>query len=117
VGLKDNAESVGAFTVSVAPWLTPYVPEMPTEALEATGLVVTVKVADVRPAATVTLAGTSAADWLLLASGTIAPPDGAGPVRFTVPVDELPPTTVEGLSVTEESTGGFTVSPAERVVP
>ena len=57
------------------------------------------KVAEVAPAATVTLAGTCAAVALLLESATTAPPEGAGPVNLTVPVEELPPVTVVGLTV------------------
>ena len=68
---------------------------------EVTDLVVTVKLALVEPAATVTLAGTVAA-VLLLESETTAPPDGAAPVRVTVPCAELPPRTLVGLSVSVE---------------
>jgi hypothetical protein len=38
-------------------------------------------------------------------------------VRVTVPVEEVPPTTEAGLSVTDDSVGGFTVNAAERTVP
>ena len=117
VGFSERADRVAALTVSVATWLAPYNPEMLTGVLAATELVVTVNVAVVLPAATVTLAGTCAAEVLLLASAMAAPPDGAAPLNVTVPVDELPPTTVPGLSVTEESAGGFTVSAADWVVP
>lgn len=61
VGFKDNVEAVGAFTLRTAPFVTPYVPNMLTEVLEATGLEVTVNVAVVRPAETITLVGTRAA--------------------------------------------------------
>jgi hypothetical protein len=71
--------------------------------LEATGLLVTVKVAVVALAATVTLAGTCAAAALLLDRVTTAPPAGAGPFRVTVPVEVLPPIVEVGLSVTEVS--------------
>jgi hypothetical protein len=50
----------------------------------ATSVVVAAKVAVVLPAATVTVAGTTAAVELLL-SDTGAPPAGAGPVNVTVP--------------------------------
>ena len=62
-----------------------------------TPIVVTVNVALVAPAATVTLAGVAAAP-LLSESVTTAPPDGAAPVSVTVPCEELPPTTLVGLT-------------------
>src|SRR5437660_12393455 len=68
-----------------------------------TVLVLTVNVALVAPAATVTLEGTVATDVLLLESATCAPPDGAGPLSVTVPVEESPPVAVVGLSDSEES--------------
>src|SRR2546421_495979 len=66
--------------------------------------VLTVNEALVAPAGTVTLEGTRAAEVLLLESATSAPPAGAGALSVTVPVEDCePPTTVAGLSVTEES--------------
>jgi len=49
-----------------------------------------VNVAEVLPAATVTEGGTLAAP-LELESETLVPPGPAGPVKVTVPVEELPP--------------------------
>ena len=73
--------------------------------LLATGLVVTVNVAVVAFAATVTVAGTCAAPVLLLDNATTAPPDGAGAVNVTVPVEVLPPITEAGLTVIEPTVG------------
>ena len=64
---------------------------MVTDVSRETVCVVTVNVADVCPAAIVTLAGTVAAEVLLLLSATTAPPVGAGAFRVTVPVVVLPP--------------------------
>lgn len=79
--------------------------------------VVTVKVRVVVPAVTVTLAGTVAAAVLLLDSATTLPPAGAAADSVTVPVDEVPPVTVVGLSDNDASVGpalpGVTVSPAD----
>jgi len=96
---------------------------MVTVVLLVTALVLTVKLAVVAPAATVTLAGTRAAAVLLLESATTAPPEGAAPLNVTVPVDDcVPPVTLVGFRVNEDSvTGGgvagFTVSVAVLVVP
>jgi hypothetical protein len=74
----------------------------------ATGLVVTVNVAVVAPAATVTFAGNWAAAALLLVRLTTVPPAGAGPLSVTVPVVAPPPSTVAGLKLTvlRPETGG-----------
>jgi len=67
--------------------------------------VVTVKVALVAPAGTVTLGGTRA-EPLLLESKMSAPSGGAGPLRVTVPTDDpRPPTALEGFRVSEETAG------------
>jgi hypothetical protein len=73
--------------------------------------VVTAKVALFDPAARVTLAGTVAAEVLLLVSVTTAPPVGAALLNVTVPVEDAPPSTVGGLKETEATVtvAGFTV--------
>ena len=88
-----------------------------------TALVLTVKVALVAPAATVTLEGALAAVALLLESVTTAPPAGAAPLSVTVPVEDCtPPTTLVGFSETDERVGGgggvaVTVSEADLLAP
>ena len=85
--------------------------------LAAPADVATVKVAELPPAGTVTLAGTLATEDLLLDSATTVPPAGAGPLRVTVPVEEVPASTAEGESVNEDSTGGLMVTAAVFVMP
>jgi hypothetical protein len=84
-----------------------------------TALVLTVNVALLAPAVTVTVEGTLAAP-LLLRSCICAPPAGAGPLSVTVPVEGDPPVTLVGFSVSEERVGrarGSTVSEAVLVAP
>ena len=97
-----------------------YEAEMVTEVETRTVDVFTAKVALVAPAGMTTLEGTVATPVLLLERTTWAPPAGAGPLSVTVPVEELPPITVEGFSVSEERVGsdeGVTVSEAVCVTP
>lgn len=65
-------------------------------------MVVMVKLALVEPAGTVTLAGTLVALELSVID-TAAPPLGAAALKVTVPVEEVPPVTVAGLTETAES--------------
>jgi hypothetical protein len=93
---------------------------MVTDVEAATLAVLTVNVAPVAPAVTVTLEGTLAAAPLLLKSITCAPPVSAGPLSVTVPVEADPPVTLVGFSVSEEGVGracGSTVSEAVLVTP
>jgi hypothetical protein len=88
-----------------------------TLVVKITGSVLSVKVAVVAYAGTVTLVGTEAANPLLLDRNTTAPPAGAGPLSVTVPIEEPPPVTLDGLSVSERSVGGRTASEADWVTP
>lgn len=109
VGLSDTAESVGpvapaALSVSVALFVTFwYDAEMETVVVAVTCAVLTVNVARVCPAGTTTLFGTVASTVLLLASVTTALPVGAADCNVTVAVDDVPPVTAFGLSVSEET--------------
>ena len=62
-------------------------------------------VAEVKPAATVTDAGTLAA-MILLDKLTVVPPVAAGPFKLTVPVAFPPPVTDAGFTVTLEMVTG-----------
>jgi len=77
----------------------------------ATEMVVTVKLTLFVFAATVTVAGTEAAE-LSLDRLTTNPPAEARPFSVTVPVELMPPPTVEGFRLTEEREDGLTVSVA-----
>jgi hypothetical protein len=81
--------------------------------------VVTVKLALVAPAGTVTVAGTEAIVERLLDRATIAPPDGAAPLKVTVAVVLLPPPTVGEVGVKDASVtdGCNTVRVAFRGIP
>jgi hypothetical protein len=93
--------AMGASTVSVAVSLTLlYTAVIVTAVSRATGLVVAVNSAVVAPSATVTDAGTWAAAVLLEVRVTIAPPAGAGPLKVTNPVEDKPPDTITGLTLT-----------------
>lgn len=82
-----------------------------------TGLLVTVNVADVALAGTVTFAATWAAEVLLLDGVMTAPPAGAGPVSVTVPVDGVPPITVSGFRMMLAKVGAMTVKVVVSVAP
>ena len=88
-----------AVTVKLAETVVSKNAVMVTDVLFATVKVVTVKLADVCPAGTLTTPGTVATDKLLVASVTEAPPAGAGELRNTVPVAFVPPLTLAGVIV------------------
>jgi len=110
VGLTDTPVTVGAVTVRVAVLF-----DVPIEAvivgvaLAATATVLTVNVAVVAPAVTVTGVVTVATPVALDASVTAIPPVGAGPLIVTVPVDWLPPTTDVGFRLSPLTVGASTV--------
>lgn len=97
-------------TVKVAVFdVPPADAEIVTVVLDVTLTVLTVNVAEVFPAAIVTVVGTDAEE-LLLDTVTVSPPVGAAALILRVPVDVFPPATVIGLSVNETNTGGRTVN-------
>ena len=73
-----------------------------------TEFVVTEKFADVAAAGTVTEFGTLAATFAF-DKFIVAPPAGAAPVKFTVPVADCPPMTADGFTLTEFSVGALPV--------
>jgi hypothetical protein len=96
----------------VVPWVAVIVAVV----VVATAVVDTVKVIAVLPAATVTLDGTVA--LLLLEPRLITvPPDGATPLKVTVPVEGEPPGTDVGERLRPFSAGGVIVSTAVLETP
>ena len=115
-GLTDMESKIAGLTVKVElADVTPNLPVTGTCFSEATPNVLTTKVAVEEPAGIVTDPGTDATVAALLESRTTVPPFGAIPVRVTIPVDEFPPTTEVGLTLTESTPIGFIVSAAETV--
>jgi hypothetical protein len=80
-----------------------YSAEITTSVSRETRLVVTLKLADIAPAGTMIVAGTVATFVLLLVRLITAPPEGAGALNVTVPVEVKPPLTLVGLRVSELS--------------
>lgn len=98
------------FTVTEAVRVTAlYAPLIVAVVDVVTVRVVTANVALVAPAATVTLAGTVAAEVLLLDSVTTAPPEGAADVRVAVPCTVAPPVALDGLTLIADNDGGVGV--------
>jgi hypothetical protein len=115
VGFRLSALTVGTLTVKFAVRAAPYVAEMVAVAVVATGLLVTVNVADVAFAGIVTLAGTLAAAVLLLDRVTTAPLAGAGPLKVTAPIEEAPPMTAVGFRLNDVRVAATTVNVVVRV--
>src|SRR5687768_681906 len=105
-GVRVRADTAGSSTASSAVRVNPRrEAETVTVFAEETGLVVTVKVAEDAPWATVTLAGTDATAGSELERFTGVPPAGAGRSRTTVPVEVFEPVTVVGASESPASSG------------
>ena len=85
--------------------VAPRVAVMVAFVMAETPVVLIVKVADVAPAATVTVAG-KVALVVLEVKLTILPPVGAAPFRVKVPVDVRPPMRLVGLTVRLDRTAG-----------
>lgn len=112
VGATLTPANSGTWTLSVpVAVLVPNVAVMVAVMLFWTAVVVVVKVADVDPPGTVTVAGTEAF-WLFEVRLTVIPEEGAVPDSVTVPVEFVPPVTAGGEKVTLLNPGGFTVSVA-----
>jgi len=110
VGLNVRDVSVGGLTVSDAVCELPFrVPVIVAWVAVATAVDLTVKFAVLFPDATVTDAGTVTAFWLL-DSLTTKPAFGAGPESVKVPVAEAPPSTEDGLTLTDWITVGLTMT-------
>lgn len=117
VGATLSAVTVGATIVNVALAVTPCrEPEIVEEVVLETPTVLTVNVAEVAPAETVTFAGTVALVELELRT-TLVPLVGAGPLSVTVPVADEPPKTEAGATVSELTVGAPIVSVALAVIP
>jgi hypothetical protein len=101
----------GGLTVSVVVRVTPaWTAVIARGVVVATARVDTANVRLVDPAATMTLAGTLATAVLLLDSVTTAPPLGAAEVSETVPVEPVPPVTLDGLTDTDDNDAGVDVA-------
>ena len=107
--------AVAELIVSVALRVTPLnVPLITALTVALTVAVLTVKLAEDAPAATVTLAGTVAAALLLARLTTVA--DGAAALNLTVPWTEFPPTTEVDAKVNDDNESGAGAGGAEVTV-
>jgi len=118
-GLTLNPKLDGALMISPNVAVPPaYMALSVTGVEEATVPAVTVKVVEVAPDATVTNAGTVAAEVFELESVTRAPPIGAAAVKMTVPVPDWPLTIMLGAETPLRAAGaGLTVRPNVSLTP
>jgi len=117
-GLRVREDTEGGNKVNVAVSVVPFRDAEMVMLVEfAEEEVLTLKVALLDPEPTVTVAGAVPTAVLLLRSVTTIPPDGATPLSLTVPCELLPPATLAGLSVSEESEGGVKLRVAICMTP
>jgi hypothetical protein len=118
VGASEMADATGGLTVRVAVCgvAVPMTPVIVSDLAAVTAVVLAVNVAVDAPARTVTVAGT-VADESLDVRLTVVPAVGAGPVRVTVPVEEVPPVTVAGFRLTPLSVAAWTVRVTVWLLP
>ena len=114
VGLRVTETTEGATTVNWAVAVPFNVPVIVAVAVEAIATVLTVKLAVVVWAGTVTLAGTIAAA-LLLVRATTPPPVSAGVSSVTVPDEGIPPAKLDGFKDTDEMMGAMAVTWSDPV--
>lgn len=100
--------NAGELIISGLLFVFPNVPLILTVVVLDTGRVEIVNVATVRPAGTVTLAGT-VAFTLSEPRVTIEPPTGAGPLSVTVPVELVPPCKLLGETAMAAKLGCATI--------
>jgi hypothetical protein len=117
VGLNVTVDTLGALIVSDPLALAPLkLAVRLAEAAVPTGVVGTLTVPEVAPAAITKDAGGVMAA-LLDDNVTVAPPAGAGSLNVTLAVPALPPTTDVGLNVTVLTPGGVIVRVAIDCAP
>ena len=94
------AGASGSIASVVAIVMPPWLAEMVALEEDATTEVEIGNVVDEAPASIVADVGIDATPALLLSRAITAPPEGAGPASAIVPVTALPPTTVDGETLT-----------------
>ena len=117
VGFEDTVKRSGVRMVSVPDAEFPLsAPVIVAVTVVATDDVVMANVADVEPDGITTDVGTAALAELEVRL-TVMPPVGAGPLRVTVPVADVPPVTVVGEMLTELSVVGVITNVVDLAVP
>jgi hypothetical protein len=107
IGSIVNPCKVGGLILSVAlAEAVAVLPVITSLAMDETGFVVIWNPAEMDPAATVTVPGTTPLTFADF-SETTTPPAAALPERVTNPLTEVPPVTVLGLTEIEDTTGAL----------